>query len=146
MKDLRKIRWALGQYGSPTEYMQVDDIPPVPPWVERKFTDGKWTEWTFNPFLAPSLSSMIVGVVIIPPAVIFGSGIGGVLLTILAVLVTAAWPTWTFVSMKRNTHMYVSADGFNGTRHIVEATIMGKHDDCSRARVIAKDSPVRIKL
>src|SRR5690606_41634313 len=62
-----------------------DDIPPAPPWVERKFTDGKWTEWTLNPFLAPSLSSMIVGVVIIPPAVIFGSGIGGVLLTILAV-------------------------------------------------------------
>ena len=146
MQNTAQIRRALRRHVSNADFIQVDDIPPAPPWVERKFTDGKWTEWTFNPFLAPVLTSLIAGVVIIPPAVIFGSGIGGVLLTILAVLATVAWPAWTFVSMKRNTHMYVSADGFSGTRHIVEATIMGRHDDCSRARVVAKDSPVRIKL
>ena len=145
MQNTAPIRRALRRHVSNADFMQVDDIPPAPPWVERNFTDGKWTEWTFNPFLAPVLTSLIAGVVIIPPAVIFGSGIGGVLLTILAVLATAAWPTWTFVSMKRNTHMYVATDAINGTRHIVEVTVMGWNDS-SRARVIAKDSPVRIRL
>ena len=146
MQNTAQIRRALRRHVSNADFMQVDDIPPAPPWVERNFKDGKWTEWTFNPFLAPVLTSLIAGVVIIPPAVIFGSGIGGVLLTILAVLATVAWPTWTFVSMKRNTHTYVSTGSGVGTRYVVEATVMGRHDDYSRARVIAKDSPVRIRL
>ena len=146
MQNTAPIRRALRRHVSNADFMQVDDIPPAPPWVERNFTDGKWTEWTFNPFLAPVLTSLIAGVVIIPPAVIFGSGLSGVLLTILAVLATVAWPAWTFVSMKRNTHTYVSTDSGVGTRYIVEATVMGRHDDSSRARVIVKDSPVRISL
>ena len=146
MQNTAPIRRALRRHISYADLIQVDDIPPAPPWVERKFTDGKWTEWTFNPFLIPSILSAIIGVVVLPPATILGSGVGGVLLTILAVLATVAWPAWTFVSMKRNTHMYVTTDSINGTRHIVEATVMGRHDDSSRARVIAKDSPVRIRL
>lgn len=144
MKDLSKIRRALRQYGSQMEYMQVDDLPPAPPWVERKFIDGKWSAWTFNPFFIPSLISSTIGVFVIPPAVIFGSGVWGVFLTILAVAITVAWPIWTFVRVKRNTHTYMSLN-IRGTRYIVEATILGKNDDV-RARVIAKDSPVRISL
>ncbi len=145
MQNTAPIRRALRRHISYSDFIQVDDIPPAPPWVERKFTDGKWDEWTFNPFFVPIFSSLIAGGVIIPPAVIFGSGIGGVLLAILTVLATVAWPAWTFVSMKRNTHMYVSTDAINGTRHIVEVTVMGWNDS-SRARVIAKDSPIRIRL
>ena len=145
MQNTAPIRRALRRHISTTDFMQVDDIPPAPPWVERKFTDGKWDEWTFNPFFVPVLSSLIAGGVIIPPAAMFVSGVGGVVFTILAVLATVAWPAWTFVSMKRNTHMYVATDAINGTRHIVEVTVMGWNDS-SRARVIAKDSPVRIRL
>lgn len=144
MKDLRKIRWALGQYGNPMEYMQVDDLPPAPPWVEREFVNEKWSEWRGNPYITPVCSSLIAGTVLIPPAIILFSGMWGVVLTILAVAITVAWPIWTLVNVKRNTHMYVSFNN-KGTRCIVEATILGKHDNV-RARVIAKDSPVRIDL
>lgn len=145
MKSTDSVRRALRREISVTDFIQVDDIPPAPPWIERKFTVGRWGEWNFNPFFIPGLSSLIAGVVIIPSAVIFGSGVGGVLLTILAVLATVAWPAYTFVSMKRNTHMYMSTSK-NGTRYIAEATVVGRNSDSYRARVIAKDSPVRIEL
>lgn len=145
MKNLNKIGWALGQYyGASTHYVQIDDLPPAPPWVERKFTDGKWSEWTFSPFFIPLVISPIIGVVVIPPAVILGSGVWGVFLTILSVAITVSWPIWTVMKVKRNTHMYMSLNS-KGTRYIVEATILGKNDDV-RARVIAEDSPVRIDL
>lgn len=144
MTDLKKIRRALGQCGSPMEYMQIDDLPPAPPWVEREFVNGKWSKWRGNPYIAPVFSSLIAGVVIIPPAIIFFSGVWGAVLTILAVAMTVAWPIWTVMRVKRNTNMYVSLNA-NGTRYIVEASILGKHDNV-RARVIAKDSPVRIEL
>lgn len=144
MKNLNRIGWALRQYGAPTHYMQIDDLPSAPPWVEREFKNGKWSEWRGNPYITPVCSSLIAGAVLIPPAIILFSGAWGVVLTILAVAITVAWPIWTVVNVKRNTHMYMSLDS-KGPRYIVEATILGKNDD-ARARVIAKDSPVRIDL
>lgn len=144
MKDLSRIRWALRQYGNPMEYMQIDDIPPAPPWVEREFVNEKWSEWRGNPYISPMCSSLIVGAVLLPPAVMIFSGVWGVFLTILVVAIAVAWPIWAMVSVKRNTHMYLSLNT-KGTRYIVEATILGKNNDV-RARVIAKDSPVRIEL
>lgn len=145
MKNLNKIGRALRQYyGASTHYVQIDDLPPAPPWVEREFKNGKWSEWTFDPYFVPTISSLTAGTFLIPPAIIFFSGGWGVVLTILAVAITVAWPIWTAVNIKRNTHMYMSLNS-KGTRYIVEATILGKNDDV-RARVIAKDSPVRIDL
>lgn len=145
MKSTDSVRRALWRQINATDFIQVDDIPPAPPWIERKFTVGRWGEWNFNPFFIPGLSSLIAGVIIIPPAVILGSGVGGVFLIILAILAAVAWPAYTFVSMKRNTHTYVSTNK-NGTRYIAEVTVVGRNSDSYRARVIAEDSPVRISL